>query len=120
MIFFKVIDNNSRLAFKIIRFFADELDQTERRMISLAQKHIRARLADALLLVYDIYGINMDDSVLNVGLKRADLAALANMTTANAIRVLSSFAKENLIEINRRKIKLINLQALKEISVYGR
>ena len=118
--FFNVIGNNSRLAFRIIRFFADELDETEKRMINLAQKHIRARLADALLLAYDIYGVSPDDGILNVALKRADLAALAHMTTANAIRVLSSFAKENLIDLNRRKIKLNNLKALQKISVYGR
>ena len=89
-------------------------------MINLTQKHIRARLADALLLVHDIYGISPDDGALNVLLKRADLAALANMATANAIRILSSFAKENLIGIRGRKIKINNLKALKEISVYSR
>ena len=118
--FFNVIGNNSRLAFKIINFFANELDKTERRMANLAQKHIRARLADALLMVHDIYGNARNGGYLNVSLKRADLAALANMTTANAIRVLSSFAKENLIEINRRNIKLNDLKALEEISIYGR
>ena len=118
--FFEVIDNNSRLAFKIIQFFADELNEAEKRLVDLSQKHIRARLADALLLASDIYGLSADDNVLNVMLKRADLAALANMTTANAIRVLSSFSKENLIEIDRRKIKINNLKALQEISTFGR
>jgi len=57
---------------------------------------------------------------LNVKLKRSDLAALANMTTANAIRVLSSFANENLIDINKREIKINDLKALKEISAFDK
>ena len=118
--FFKVVSNNSDLAFKIIQFFTNELEDMERRMVNIAQKHIRARLADALLLIYDIYGISLADGILNVRLKRSELAALAYMTTANSIRVLSSFAKENLIEVNQRKIKINNMQALRQISDYGR
>ncbi|MCK5400742.1 MAG: winged helix-turn-helix domain-containing protein, partial [Flavobacteriaceae bacterium] len=58
--------------------------------------------------------------VLNVSLKRSDLASLANMTTANAIRVLSSFSKENLVDVNRRNIKIIDLKVLKDISTFDR
>ncbi len=117
--FFNIVDNNSHLAFKIIRRFAQELNEADLRIINLTQKHIRGRLADALVMIYDVYGTSPESEVLNVKLKRADLAALANMTTANAIRVLSAFAKENLIEINRRDIKILKLQALKNISTYG-
>jgi CRP/FNR family transcriptional regulator, polysaccharide utilization system transcription regulator len=118
--FFKIIKNNSYLAFKIIRLFAHELDEVSKRQINLTQKHMRARLVDALLLVYDMYGTLPDDATLNVELKRADYAALANMTTANAIRMFSAFAKENLIEINQRKIKIKNFKALRDISILGR
>jgi CRP/FNR family transcriptional regulator, polysaccharide utilization system transcription regulator len=117
--FFKVINNNSHLAFKIIRLFAHDLNEANVRIINLTQKHVRARLADALVMIYDIYGTYPEDNTLNLSLKRSDLAALSNMTTANAIRVLSAFAKENLIEINRRNIKINNLRALKEISASG-
>jgi CRP-like cAMP-binding protein len=117
--FFKVIENNSSLAFKIIRLFANELNEADLRLVNLTQKHVRARMADALLLVNDIYGADPENGALNVSLKRADMAALANMTTANAIRVLSSFAKENIIEVNRRKINIKNLPALNRVSNLG-
>ena len=81
---------------------------------------MRARLADSLFWVFDTYGTLPDESTLNVSLKRADLAALSNMTTANAIRMLSSFTKENLIEIDQRKIKIKNFKGLREVSLLGR
>ena len=118
--FFNIIRHNSDLAFKIIRSLAHGLKETELRVINLTQKHVRARLADALVMVHDVYGTSSESGALNASLKRADLAALANMTTANAIRVLSAFVKENLVEINRRSIKINNLQTLKDISVFGR
>ena len=118
--FFKVIENNKNLAFKIIRLFANNLIKKDSRLVSLTQKHIRARLAEALLLIKDIYGTNPSTGILDILLKRSDLASLSNMTTANAIRVLSSFKEEKLIDVNLRKIKLNDLKGLKAISKFDR
>ena len=41
------------------------------------------------------------------------------MTTSNAIRTLSAFAKEGLVEINGRYIKIINEDKLSKISKFG-
>ena len=115
--FFKVIESNKKFAFKIIRLFATNLIDKDSRLVNLTQKNIRSRLAEALLLINDIYGINPNTGILNVTLKRSDLAGIANMTTANAIRVLSLFKKEKLIDVNHRNIKLNNLNKLKRISI---
>lgn len=117
--FFKVVEMNKNLTFKIIKLFANNLIKKDSRLVSLTQKHIRARLAEALLLINDIYGTNPTTGNLNVSLKRSDLANLSNMTTANAIRVLSSFKEENLVDVNHRKIKLNNLKDLKNISAFN-
>ena len=41
------------------------------------------------------------------------------MTTANAIRTLSSFAAEKIVAIDGRKIKIIDMDAIKKISKIG-
>ena len=41
------------------------------------------------------------------------------MTTANAIRTLSSFASERIIAIDGRKIKIIDEERLRRISKIG-
>jgi len=118
--FYKVIEGNSKLALKIMKSLAMDLIKSDSRLVNLTQKHVRARLADALILIYDIYGTNSSTGNLNVTLKRSDLAGLSNMTTPNAIRVLSSFNKENFIDVNRQSIKINNLKILKEISTFDR
>jgi CRP-like cAMP-binding protein len=118
--FFKVIKSNEKLAFKIIRSLALDLIKYDGRLINLTQKHIKARLAEALLLISDIYGTNPRTGILNVTLKRSDLAGLSNMTTPNAIRVLSSFKKANLVDVNHQNIKINDLKALKDISDFDR
>jgi len=55
-----------------------------------------------------------------VSLKRSDLAGLSNMTTSNAIRVLSSFDKEKLVDIDQRSIKINDLGELRKISDFDK
>ena len=77
---------------------------------------MRSRLADALLHLLNIFGTKSDNATIDVSLKRTELAGLSNMSTANAIRFLSAFSKEQLIEIDRRKVKILNFKALKALS----
>jgi len=116
--FYKVIKNNESLAFKIMKVLALDLIKSDGRLVNLTQKHVRARLAEALVLINDIYGTDQTTGSLNVVLKRSDLAQLSNMTTSNAIRILSSFNKEDLIEVNHKSIKINDLNVLKKISAF--
>jgi CRP-like cAMP-binding protein len=96
-----------------------ELGQSDDRTINLTQKHIRGRLAEALLFLRDSYGLEEDDCTLSIYLSREDLANMSNMTTSNAIRTLSLFAQEKMIAIDGRKIKIIDEEALRKTSEIG-
>ena len=118
-LFSKILAKNSSLCINIMSYFIDKLEESEEMHINHAQKHMNGRLADALIMIQNVYGTNPDNGYLNASLKRAELAALANMTTANAIRVLSSFASENIVELQDRDIKLLDIQALQVLSLSG-
>jgi CRP-like cAMP-binding protein len=113
--FLDVVSRNSDLSMKLIRQFASELDEADKHLLSMTQKHLRARLADALLKLLDFYGTLVDGKTLNCPLKRADLAGLSNMNTANVIRTLSAFGKEKVISLDKKKIRINDVEALKQI-----
>lgn len=115
-----LLQQSPRLPMEVIRALARETEEANDRLLRLTKKHMRARLADSLFWVLETYGTLPDQTTLNVSLKRADLAALANMTTANAIRLLSSFVKEKLIETDRRRIRIIDRKGLEAVSLLGR
>ncbi len=115
----KILKTNPEMAVRFMKIMADELTCTYNRLISLTQKHVRGRLAESILLLRDIYGLEADGRTLRIMLPREDIAHLSNMTTANAIRTLSSFVSENIIEIERRKIIIINASKLEDISESG-
>lgn len=115
----KIIRENSNVAFFFICHLASLLGHADEQTVNLTQKHIRGRLAEALLRLKSKYGTEDDDQTLAISLSREDMANLSNMTTSNAIRTLSAFATEGLITIDGRRIKLLNEDKLHKISANG-
>ena len=112
----ELIELNHGITNYFISELATTLGETDSRFVTLTQKHIRGRLAETILALKANYGIENDGKTLNVIMNRYDLASLSNMSTSNAIRTLSSFATEGLIEISGRKIKILNEEELAKIS----
>ena len=114
-----MIRNNMNLAFFFIHELSRNLGGSDTRIVNLTQKHIRGRLAEAIIVLLDSYGYEQDNSTLNIYMAREDLANLSNMTTSNAIRTLSTFVNERLLIVDGRRIKIINEAALRKISKFG-
>ena len=116
---FHLIWENGNFAMLFIKELSALLGLSVKRTMSLTQKHIRGRLAESLLRMKEKYGLEEDCQTLAIYVSRDDLAKMSNMTTSNAIRTLSSFAKEGIIAIAGRKIKIIEENELKHISDLG-
>ena len=117
--FFNLVKESPELSLRIIQMLSDELGFSNNRTVSLTQKHIRGRLAESLLVLRDPYGFETDGKTIRAYLSREDIANLSNMTTSNAIRTLSTFAAENVISIDGRKIKILDPPKLNRISSLG-
>lgn len=115
----KLIRSNNNVALFFIHELSRNLGGSDTKIVNLTQKHIRGRLAEALLLLVDNYGYETDDTTLKIYLSREDLANLSNMTTSNAIRTLTGFVKEKLIVVDGRRIRILNESMLRKISKFG-
>ena len=116
---YRWMEENIALSLFFVRQLSLDLGVSDQRTVSLTQKHIRGRLAEALLFLQESYGLEEDGAALSIYLTREDLANLSNMTTANAIRTLSAFAAEKIVAIDGRKIKIIDMDAVRKISKIG-
>lgn len=110
---------NIRFCHKLVKILTSELGFSNARTVSLAQKHIRGRLAESLIILKNKFGFEKDGLTLNVYLSREDIANLSNMTTSNAIRTLSTLASERIISIDGRIIKILDLPKLERVSKLG-
>ena len=114
-----MIDNNRDLAWFFIHELSKNLGGSDTKIVTLTQKHIRGRLAEALILLIDNYGFEDDGKTLKIYMAREDIANLSNMTTSNAIRTLSAFAQERIITVDGRRIKIVDELKLRQISKFG-
>ena len=115
----ELIDKNINLAWFFIRELSHNLGGSDTRIVNLTQKHIRGRLAEALIVLRDNYGYEDDNATVKIYMSREDLANLSNMTTSNAIRTLSAFVTEKILLVDGRRIKIINEPMLRKISKFG-
>lgn len=114
-----LITKNNDLAWFFIRQLSHDLGGSDTKIVNLTQKHIRGRLAEALIVLRDHYGYEDDNATLKIYMAREDLANLSNMTTSNAIRTLSTFVTEKIIVVDGRCIKILNEPMLRKISKFG-
>lgn len=91
---------------------------SDRRSVGLLVKQSRARMAEGLLLLKEMYGLKPNGS-LNINPTRRDMGELSNMTTSNAIRTLNAFEEEGLIKTEGREITILNEKSIDEIARKG-
>lgn len=118
-LFLSILRHNNAFCYRFLEEIATDLAASDARTVNLTQKHIRGRLAEALLFLMNSYGLEEDGATISIYLSREDLASLSNMTTSNAIRTLSNFVSEYIITIDGRKIKVLDEERLRKISKMG-
>jgi CRP/FNR family transcriptional regulator len=108
----KLMDRNVSIYKKMISVLADDLKSAELRISDLAQKPVRERVAETLIMIKEKYGLESDGVTLNVVLTREEMANLVGTATESLIRILSDFKKEGFIEVENKRIKIIDFDHL--------
>ncbi len=111
--FFKLIHQNRQVSQKFIKMLSDNIKENEDQLLKLAYNSVRKRVSECLIKFFDQ---NEDKKPIN-GLKisREDLSNMAGTSIETAIRTLSDFKDEKLIEISSGKIKILNLEKLRHL-----
>lgn len=111
---FKLLRENADFAIEMLHIACAELDESNRYLTDIAQKSVKERLAEILLKLKDEFGVD-NENMINLNLKRDELANIIGTANESVIRLLSEFKNDGLIEINGRRIKLLDESKLKKI-----
>ena len=76
---------------------------------------MRERLAEILLLLVNDFGLD-EHNYLRISLTREELANIVGTATESVIRLLSEFKADKLVDLDGRKIKILNLKGIEKIS----
>lgn len=106
---------NQDLLYKLLYFFAEELQTTERQMRNLAHMSVKERLATALLNLQNQFGCN-DDGLIKVQLSKQDLASYIGATYETTFRILSELVAEKLVGVTGKNYTIMNTAKLLELA----
>ncbi len=109
------VKTNSVYAHELLKLACHELGEANSFITDIAQKTVRERLAEILLLLVDDFGLD-DQNYLKISLTREELANIVGTATESVIRLLSEFKSDKLVELNGRKIMILNKKVLFKIS----
>ena len=107
-IFSDLILKNASVSQKFIQLISKNIQQIESDLIKLAYNSVRKRVSEALLLFFK-------NATESIKINREDLAAKAGTSLETAIRTLSDFKDEKLIDITSGRITILEAEKLKNM-----
>jgi CRP-like cAMP-binding protein len=114
-LFIDLVKENNEFSMEVLKVSLKELGEANKFIIDIAQKTVRERLAEILVLLRDTFDLD-EQNYLKVSLTREELANLVGTATESVIRLLSEFKTDKYIELNGRKIRILKLDSLKKLA----
>jgi CRP/FNR family transcriptional regulator len=101
---------------EIIRSYINELQFVQDRLLQLAYKSVRQKVADTLLKIADVYHYCENEAGIHVHLDRQEMADMAGTTKEQVSKVLLDLKQEGVIHFRAKHFTSINLNSLSRIA----
>lgn len=105
------LKTNSALTYRLMQFYAAELQKAEERMRDLVHMETKGRIAGALLEMKDKFGVNADGNI-SMPVSRQDIASYAGTTYETLFKLFNEMKKEKIISTSGKFIKIKNEKKL--------
>lgn len=104
--FFALLYNNRDFSARFIKMLADNMEDQEEQLLSLAYNSIRKRVAESLLVLQERFAKD------GISILRDDLASMVGTAKESVIRTLTDFKNEGLIKIEGGTITILAAEKL--------
>lgn len=110
------LKENHKFSNEMFKTVCADLNEATKVLTNISTNTVHQRLAELLLYLEEVYGVDEEGNI-QVQLSRNEIGSAVGTATESAIRILSTFKKDQLIALNGKKIKILNKNELKEISL---
>lgn len=120
-IFLKVINQSSILSNRLLKNLSHEFGVLVNNNASFVHKSVKERLALTLLILNEKFREKDTDderSPVEISLSRKDLSGMTGAAVETLVRLLQQFKSEGLIEVQGRKILILDAKQLEKIANY--
>jgi CRP-like cAMP-binding protein len=116
-VFLSTLTKNTEFFKRVTKAISHELGVMESKLTDATQKSIRERLAFVLLQLADSYGIDGGEyQKIDLILSREEIAGIVGTATESVIRLLSEFKKDDLIDLDGKRIIIKDKRGLARLS----
>ena len=113
--FYAYLAKHPSITLPLLQQIEQKIDRIESRATHFMRKTIDQRLAHAILILRDKFGLNGDD-YLQLKLSPQEFASFIGTTRTTIYRIFKRLEREHIIEVNNKRIRLVNQHALSDIA----
>lgn len=110
--FTEMVAQNAKLALQVIHLFSEELKAAEKAITDIAQKTVKERLAQTILMLQRYYGSETNNKTIDLHITREELANIVGTARETVTRALMELEKEKIIELVNKGIKIVDKDKL--------
>ncbi|SDS58048.1 cAMP-binding domain of CRP or a regulatory subunit of cAMP-dependent protein kinases [Polaribacter sp. KT25b] len=107
-----VLNKNHQVTLELIELLTEDLAVVKNQLLQMAYSSVSKKTANTILKFVEKLNSKPEEQIR---ISRNDLASVAGIATETLIRTLSNFKKQNIIEIEGRNIRILDLEKLKDI-----
>jgi len=113
--FLRSLQVNPEFALQLMIFYADELQDAEKRIRDLALMDVRGRIADTFLMLQKQFGVD-SEGFIDITLTRQDIASFAGTIYETFFKIAAEFAQQKIIRSAGKRLKLLEPAKLETYS----
>ena len=96
-------------------FYADELQNAEKRIRDLALMNVKGRIADTFLMLHKKFGVD-EEGYINITLTKQDVASFAGTIYETFFKITGEFVKQKIIRYSGKRLKILKPARLEAYS----
>lgn len=104
---------NHDFTFQLMMFFAEELQESEKKMRNMAHMPVKGRVIQALLKLQNKFGTTTDGFV-DITITKQDIASYAGTTYETVFRIMNELEEDKAIVMKGKNFSIINTDTLEK------
>ncbi|HMH23237.1 MAG TPA: Crp/Fnr family transcriptional regulator [Puia sp.] len=107
------LKTNLPFTYKLMHFYAAELQNAERRMRNLVHMEVKGRIADALLEIALFFGLT-EEKYIAITITRQDIASYAGTTYETIFKFFTELIQSKIISTSGKSIRIDDPERLRQ------
>lgn len=112
--FESTLEVNTKFTYNLMRFFANQLQEKDKKMRDLVHMSVKARISQSLISLKNQFGEN-EEGDIDIELSRQDLSAFAGVSYETLFKVIVELTEHQIIYTHEKRYHINNEEALMQI-----